>query len=744
MAAMVNKLKPPFVLCALFMFAPVTHALQVSVAGLDGNPCNFPSIQTAIDAAVQAGGSHVVYVNSDLGSHAENVVIPDGAEVSIFAAASCQTPTSGVLRWTPQDLATSQIAVGRNARVEVFGFVLDGAGSLVGEGGLARVLGGSLTLSSCDISKYAANDGGAVWLRGFAEEPAELILMAETQIHDCAAAFNGGAVFAETDPSAGTQRTGVILSSGAIVGGSVGNSATFGGGIYLNGASLEVGDDASVALNHALDGGGVYVESLTYHSSVHLRGSALIGENLASQNGGGLFVEGTGIQVLAEEDAAILGNTAGVNGGGIYAKMANVIGGLSTLPIQLLDRTALSSNEALTGSGGGAFLHGAALQIEGNDPLAYLRVDTNTAGGNGAGIHAEEYGFVDIHGLVSLSSNFAGGDGGGLAATLGSWVRLKGNRFAWDTQGSASGSIELRGNEARNGGGLYLSGGRLEVKNAIFDQNRAGLDGGGLFLTGLAVAKVRNAIVHDNEAQLQGGGLRVVGAQLDLRSNFGSCDPSLAPFERYCSEIYDNVSLSDVSDEGGGGISTSSDSYVRMETTALRNNTALGRGLALLIEDSRVRISDSLIFDHALSPDAVGSSEAVFAASDARLRVRNSTVARNLDVLPIRWEVDPNGAHALGSLTNSIVHDNLGALVWGGPGHLPGRYNIGDLGSSMDPALNNLDGVDPILVPGLRTDFMPDPLLSAAVDASPSGSTIDLVNVARPAGAGIDMGAFEQ
>ena len=85
---MVNKLKPPFVLCALFMFAPVTHALQVSVAGLDGNPCNFPSIQTAIDAAVQAGGSHVVYVNSDLGSHAENVVIPDGAEVSIFAVLS--------------------------------------------------------------------------------------------------------------------------------------------------------------------------------------------------------------------------------------------------------------------------------------------------------------------------------------------------------------------------------------------------------------------------------------------------------------------------------------------------------------------------------------------------------------------------------------------------------------------------------------------------------------------------------
>ena len=74
-------------------------------------------------------------------------------------------------------------------------------------------------------------------------------------------------------------------------------------------------------------------------------------------------------------------------------------------------------------------------------------------------------------------------------------------------------TVRLAGNSAGNGGGLYLTFGRLTISNSEFIENRAGFAGGGMFIDS-AKSEIHFTEFNGNYADGQGGGLLAQNATL--------------------------------------------------------------------------------------------------------------------------------------------------------------------------------------------------------------------------------------
>ena len=97
-----------------------------------------------------------------------------------------------------------------------------------------------------------------------------------------------------------------------------GNTANYGGGVYMGG-NFTMQGNASVSGNTAGgNGGGVYINGYVYSDRPFtMKDNASVSGNTASGNGGGLYMGWSGI-VIIQDRAQISGNTAIGNGGGMY------------------------------------------------------------------------------------------------------------------------------------------------------------------------------------------------------------------------------------------------------------------------------------------------------------------------------------------------------------------------------------------------------------------------------------------
>ncbi|MFC1741394.1 right-handed parallel beta-helix repeat-containing protein [Nanoarchaeota archaeon] len=227
-----------------------------------------------------------------------------------------------------------------------------------------------------------------------------------------------------------------------------GNSASKGGGVYLQDCNLLDVQNLIVSGNISDDGGGgVYITKCT-----QLRiSNSKIRENKANY-GGGLALSDS--KIVLESD--ISGNTSDGEGGGVYAKRSGLVA-----------KGCEISENSSKGPGGGVYLG----SCHGQDPEQLSRfykmsIKGNTAGGEGGGVHCWDS-------RLSLEESRVDGNE----------ARHGGGLFIYKSDGVTISGLESENNKASCGGSIALIQSRATVARSRITNNQAD-KGGGIFCAG--------------------------------------------------------------------------------------------------------------------------------------------------------------------------------------------------------------------------------------------------------------------
>jgi len=172
-------------------------------------------------------------------------------------------------------------------------------------GGISSTTGGGNTVNKVEISggrienNKAGIRGGGVMLG----TSTELVINGHTTIY-ANEAPNGGGVYAAL---------GTVTMTGGWING---NNAEYGAGLYLRSGSVSMNGGNIYGNKASAFGGGVFIDDATLDMK---RG--IISYNEALLNGGGVYVSGTGTFMMgvdSDQSTEVIGNKAGMNGGGIW------------------------------------------------------------------------------------------------------------------------------------------------------------------------------------------------------------------------------------------------------------------------------------------------------------------------------------------------------------------------------------------------------------------------------------------
>lgn len=275
---------------------------------------------------------------------------------------------------------------------------------------------------------------------------------------------------------------------------------SFGGAYYGGGLSIAenvevVLDDSKITGFHATQGGGIFVGTLaevdpSLYPQVNLDNNSAVDTNTASE-GGGIYALFGRVRLAG---ASVSGNTASLNGGGIYIRDLEDAGNFNE-----------SSN--------------VALMIENSSaPLSATSISSNTAGsasyssgsGYGGGIFSR-YGHIDFKSQTGIlaetainsnKANFGGGiyiEGSSQAAggpfTL---ARIYSSVFASNSARSRGGALYLKNavdaNFHGSGGPCGVGLGRRALCSGFFNNMVDGSDGGGILDRGGAMFLVNERV----------------------------------------------------------------------------------------------------------------------------------------------------------------------------------------------------------------------------------------------------------
>lgn len=349
---------------------------------------------------------------------------------------------------------------------------------------------------------------------------------------------NGGAVWMQ-DPIGVTDITGGTIEE---------CSAYLGGAVYMEGGTFTLSGTGKIQKNKAkrIDegdekqgyGGGVYISN----GDAAINGGS-INENTADIRGGGLYVNGGDVDVFG---GSICKNEAGINqtltqvgrGGGVYLEDGNFTmtggeisdnsanyrgGGIFLTKKPTLTAGTISGNKA-TDSGGGLCINGDELELVSPN----MQIFGNTAA-NGGGVAVLNGNFILNGGAVGVEEEAAnetenGGAAGGESetvskantATNGGGVYVKADGTGKANAEVLSGNIWY--NKATNGGGIYLAEGdgdfRLNGADASISHNTA-TDGGGIYLYKNPL--LNHGKIEQNTAGENGGGMFISGCLVTLK-----------------------------------------------------------------------------------------------------------------------------------------------------------------------------------------------------------------------------------
>ena len=403
----------------------------------------------------------------------------------------------------------------------------------------------------------------------------------------------GGGIYYEIAESARKDYHTINLSGGNISN----NRAQYGGGVYSDGGDIQCAEDAigvSMTSNVAtVNGGGLCLAGGTFTMN-----SGTVTDNEATSNGGGVYADG-GSVVLNSGTISL--NTSGNHGAGVYMS-----GGSLTL-----NTCTISKNNA-TGSGGGLYLDTVTKfemnggEVSGNT----VGVDKNGGGicSTAANVEAEgEYSIVLNGGVikgnkgkrgggiyvfkrnvkcqsgangesVSIEENTATSWGGGV------FVDIRG-RFTMQAGTLYKNSATKAQDESNGGkgGGCYVRGGHVFLKQCTVTENYADRVGAGLYAVDensvpAYMTVSDNCVISKNRAVMSGGGFFVA------RGSIVSMEKGTVS-ENVCSTHY------------GGGVCISSGTFSFTGGSILNNTGNRGGGIGVIA--GTCTVSEGVISDNA-------------------------------------------------------------------------------------------------------------------------------------------------
>ncbi|MDH4139888.1 MAG: Ig-like domain-containing protein, partial [Coriobacteriia bacterium] len=458
-------------------------------------PAEYPTLQAAIDAAVDGWT-----VRAADGTYPENITFRGKAITVESQNGAASTTIEGT---TTANQPVVLFGSGETTASVLDGFTIDNAGYSSATRGIlignsrptirdCVVKGNQLTSSRHGAGFYIDGTGGAV-------------------IEDCVIGgdpaapnegMNGVAIYwvTGTGDDLEIRRTIISHNNGA-------NGALL--GAYSTAGALTVEESTITANTMTGYGGGVYLNDVSAPARFT---DTYIGDNSASGYGGGAYLRDSST-VFSGCD--ITSNTAAYDGGGLRitgASAATTITG-----------GTISEN---TGRGGGGF--------DLDHSSGTLRIDGTAITGNVASVNyggAMRLSYVTDPPLVtntSIEGNQAAAFGGGAFISNGSALTLDdcaldGNTaLGWGGGAYVASASTFRivdctidGNRAGSGnddgGGLYVSGSRLDILRTYIRGNITGRYGGGLLVRASSEATLTNCTISGNAANggsgSRGGGI---------------------------------------------------------------------------------------------------------------------------------------------------------------------------------------------------------------------------------------------
>jgi predicted outer membrane repeat protein len=336
-----------------------------------------------------------------------------------------------------------------------------------------------------------------------------------------------------------------------------------GGGIYAEGDLMTLTlQNCKVFGNTAAYGGGVYVLGGGNLTAADTE----ISNNTATTLGGGIcFASPNASSTL--ERVTVHGNSAVTSGGGIYYE-----DDYGTSHKLIMTDCSVTANVAQAVSGGGIYIYNPDLE------MTRCEFSNNVADDYGGGLyqHVTSSGVVTLNDCLFQSNTVQTYSGGGARI-----IRANINNCLFEgNQGPMAGGLSLsagtiqdsifRSNSATgdslnaNGGGLTLGGynGLVEVRviGCLFESNYAKGLGGGACLYGWSPIFIQNTTFHGNMADGSGGGgiaiKYITGNEAEVNLSFVTITGNTGDYD--CTAAGGDTCEAD---PGGGGI------YVQEQTT---------------------------------------------------------------------------------------------------------------------------------------------------------------------------------
>ncbi len=554
-------------------------------------------------------------------------------------------------------------------------------------------------------------------------------------------ADNGGGMY---NDNANPTLTNVTFS---------GNSASsYGGGMYnLNNSSPTL-TDATFSGNTASSyGGGMY----NRQSSPTL--TNIIFSDNSAYSGGGMYNFDSNLKL---ENATIYHNTAQGLGGGINTMRGNFT----------LSHVTFSDNTCSIGIGGGMYNNFFGATIITASTFSDVTFSGNSAGAQAGGLNNE--GFYGTMTDVTFSGNSAGDDGGGMFCSSCQGV-LEDITFSGNSTDEEGGGIAITGgidktltltnmsftdNSAKYGGGMAINFyTKPTLEDITFSGNTAIEGGGGIYIRDNAKPTLTDITFSDNTAENSGGGMYCFAESSPTLTNVSFSNNRAynmggGVYSEQCSSTLTDVSFVQNEAISGGGMFNSANNPTLKNIAFSGNHAYFGGGIYNAAASIPVLTNVSFSGNNAV--DGAGMynidssnptlTNVVFSGNDASyygggVYNKQSSPAINNTIL---WgDSAANGAEiynydvaSIPQISTSDIQGCGGSGAWNPACGTDGGGNL-----DADPLLGALGDY------GGFTQTLPLLPGSAAIDTG--DDTIcpesDQRGVARPQGAGCDMGAYE-
>ena len=511
---------------------------------------------------------------------------------------------------------------------------------------------------------------------------------------------------------------------------------TYTGNLQINGKYVELRASSTDPTQTVLDGGHagsvVVVQNVPYNPAIPFTPVVRV-TGFTIQNGQGASGQGGGITLANQADAVVTNNmirnnVSGSDGGGILV--------VNRSHATIVDNTITANSTPRFGAG--IMVNGDGSADGGSHPVISHNTITNNVatgasvpggGASGGGILVAGHSSPHIVGNV-LSGNSAPFGGGAIALLDGMSGYVADNT--------------ITGNSSTYGGGLHLEtvGSTLVVLNNTISNNQAtysaafqGGFGGGISVYAQSQPTILQNVIAGNTATYGGGGIVVAeGASALIRANTISGnvvngDPVSSPIgpppgggiyvSQAVASILNNVIVGNSSGYGGGiGLLGGGPTTVTIENNTVVKNVATttpasatgrgGGGLFVPVNGNGTPATTTVVRNNIFD---LNRGFQIFEAFSGGATYQNNLVTDFSDGMYFNYT--SQAVHAIGTLNAALVG---GANVSGNPGFVNAAGNDFRL-TGGSAAIDN----------GTATGAPPD----------------DFANLDRPAGAAVDIGAYE-